>query len=313
MVHIISHWFSDFLDKKKYFEENAPPELFPIVDFEKKTIKANRLHSQLLKYGNTFDQKINIIRKYIGAINSSTSPTFTRKATDSEIILKITPSMGKNPFIHGWYTPETRRTLEGSVQYWKPKVVFELGVWYGKSAVGIFQSSKIPIEYYGFDFFTPAATNPRYVTNSPADKMFIKHPRLESAVSNVAPYSKKHDIYFVIGDVMTAPQFSINNDIIPDLLFIDAIKNIPDLQQIVDEFIKINPSIIIICDDYEFPAVVTALKKYPKTEMGGHSVILLKDIPKLPEPVSDFSDYPTLKLTKAQKESLPEEIKIYFS
>jgi predicted O-methyltransferase YrrM len=307
MIYVISKWFDNFPEKKTYFEQNAPPELFPVVDFEKKTIKANRLHSQILKYGDTFEEKINLIRKYIGALNSDTPPKFTLKPTNVTIKLKITPSMETSPYMHGWYSSDTRKALEGAIQYYKPRVVFELGVWYGQSSVGIFQSAQNKIEYYGFDYFTPTATNPDYVTMSHADKMFIPHPRLESAVSNLAPFSKKHDIYFVFDDVMKSPEFGVT----PDLVFIDAIKKEQELVKIIRQFQKLNPDVIIVCDDYIFPSVRQALKSFRKKEFGDYCCIL-GDVPELPEPVSDFSKYPALKLTSEQKEELPSKLKTYF-
>ena len=53
---VISKWFDGHEKKKKYFEEHADKNLFPIVDFEKKTIKANRLHKILLNFGETFEE-----------------------------------------------------------------------------------------------------------------------------------------------------------------------------------------------------------------------------------------------------------------
>jgi predicted O-methyltransferase YrrM len=307
MIYVISKWFDKFPEKKSYFEENVPPELFPVVDFEQKTIKANRLHSALLKYGDTFDERIQIIRKYIGAVNSDSVPRIERQPINKQLVVKITPSMETSPYMHGWYSPETRKALEGAIQHYKPRVVFELGVWYGQSSVGIFQSAKHKIEYYGFDYFTPTATNPDYVTMSHADKMFIPHPRLESAVSNLAPFSKKHDIYFVFDDVMKSPDFGVT----PDLVFIDAIKKEQELVKIIRQFQKLNPDVIIVCDDYIFPSVRQALKSFRKKEFGDYCCIL-GDVPELPEPVSDFSKYPALKLTSEQKEELPSKLKTYF-
>jgi predicted O-methyltransferase YrrM len=307
MIYVISKWFDSFPEKKKYFEQHVPPELFPVVDFEQKTIKANRLHSQILKYGDTFEEKMNLIRKYIGAVNSSSVPRIERVSVKKQVVIKITPSMEISPYMHGWYSPDTRKALEGAIQYYKPRIVFELGVWYGQSAVGIFQSAKHKIEYYGFDFFTPTATNPEYVSMSHADKMFIPHPRLESAVSNLAPFSKKHDIYFVFDDVMKSPAFGV----IPDLVFIDAIKKGSELKKIIRQFQKLNPDVIIVCDDYEFETVKEALKDIPKKVFGNYAVIL-GDVPELPEPVSDFSFYPKLKLTAQEKETIKGKLFTYF-
>ena len=210
--------------------------------------------------------------------------------------------------MHGWYSDNSKIALEGAIQYYKPKIVFELGVWYGKSTVGILQSSKNKLNYYGFDFFSPTATNPKYVTMSPLDKMFIDHPRFESAVSNVAKYSKKHNIHFIVGDVNT------DIDIIPDLIYIDAIKNSKDLDKIIKKFLSMNNDIVIVGDDYIFPSVKEGVKNFKNKKIFGNDAYIITNLElpdKFPEPVSDYSEYPTLKLSKTEINKIPSDMKNY--
>ena len=72
-----------------------------------------------------------------------------------------------------------------------------------------------------------------------------------------------------------------------------------------------NPDVIIVCDDYEFETVKEALKDIPKKVFGNYAVIL-GDVPELPEPVSDFSFYPKLKLTAQEKETIKGKLFTYF-
>ena len=315
-LHVISNWFKDFPRKREYFEEVADKSLFPIVDFEKKTIKANKLHKSLLHFGETFEQKMGIIKKYIGAYVTDNNQPFEVDRSAADIIaFKITPSLAvTEPFMHGWYSDKTREALEGAIQHYKPKVVVELGVWYGKSTVGIFQSSPHKIDYYGFDYFTPTATNPDYVTETPIDKLFVKHFRLESAVANVAPYSKKHNIHFLFHDVLKSDEVINKLKVVPDLLFIDAIKNTTELQNTIDAYLKLNPNIVIVGDDYVFDSVKRAVKKYPQVVPFGNYSYLLTDreVPEeFPSPVSDFSSYPSLRLTQSEKNKVPKSMKGY--
>lgn len=315
-LHVISNWFKDFPRKREYFEEVADKSLFPIVDFEKKTIKTNKLHKSLLHFGETFEQKMGIIKKYIGAYVTDNNQPFEVDRSAADIIaFKITPSLAvTEPFMHGWYSDKTREALEGAIQYYKPKVVVELGVWYGKSTVGIFQSSPHKIDYYGFDYFTPTATNPDYVTETPIDKLFVKHFRLESAVANVAPYSKKHNIHFLFHDVLKSDEVINKLKVVPDLLFIDAIKNTTELQNTIDAYLKLNPNIVIVGDDYVFDSVKRAVKKYPQVvPFGNYSYLLTnREVPeKFPSPVSDFSSYPSLRLTQSEKNKVPKSMKGY--
>jgi len=315
-LHVISNWFKDFPKKREYFEQVADKSLFPIVDFEKKTIKANKLHKSLLQFGETFEQRMGIIKKYIGAyVTDNNQPFEVDRSTADIIAFKVTPSLAvTEPFMHGWYSDKTREALEGAIQYYKPKVVVELGVWYGKSTVGIFQSSPHKIDYYGFDYFTPTATNPDYVTETPIDKLFVKHFRLESAVANVAPYSKKHNIHFLFHDVLKSDDVINKLKVVPDLLFIDAIKNTTELQNTIDAYLKLNPNIVIVGDDYVFDSVKRAVKKYPQViPFGNYSYLLTnREVPEeFPSPVSDFSSYPSLRLTQSEKNKVPKSMKGY--
>jgi predicted O-methyltransferase YrrM len=257
-----------------------------------------------------------IIKKYIGAYVSDNNQTFETDRSNADIIgFKITQSLAvTEPFMHGWYSDKTREALEGAVQHYKPKVVVELGVWYGKSTSGIFQSSPHKIDYYGFDYFTPTATNPDYVTQTPIDKLFMKHFRLESAVANVAPYSKKHNIHFLFHDVLKSDEVMKKLNVVPDLLFIDAIKKTDELQNTIDKYLKLNPNIVIVGDDYVFDTVKRAVKKYPQVlPFGNHSYLITNlEIPEeFPSPVSDFSGYPSLKLTQSEKNKVPKSMKGY--
>jgi predicted O-methyltransferase YrrM len=315
-LHVISNWFKDHPKKREYFEKVADKDLFPVVNFETQTIKANPLHKKLLKFGTTFEEQLGIIKKFIGAYVSKSNQSFETKRVSADIIgFKITPSLAVvDPFMHGWYSPKTREALEGAIQYYKPKTVVELGVWYGKSTVGMFQSSSRKLEYYGFDFFSPTATQPSYVTGTPIDKLFVEHFRLETAVANVASYSKQHSIHFVLHDVLTSHAALKAMDVVPDLLFIDAIKNTSDLQNTIDHYLKLNPDIVIVGDDYVFDSVKKAVKRYPQVlPFGNHSYILTnRPLPEtFPDPVSNFSKYPQLSLTPSELKQVPKDMMSY--
>jgi predicted O-methyltransferase YrrM len=311
-LHVISNWFKDHSKKREYFEQHANKSLFPIVDFETKTIKPNKLHKVILDFGNTFEEKMGLLKRYIGAYVTDNDSSFETKRIPQIIAFKVTPSLVVvDPFMHGWYSDNTRKALEGAVQYYKPKTVFELGVWFGQSSVGIFQSSPHKINYYGFDYFTATATNPDYVTMTPIDKLFVEHFRLETAVANVAPYSKKHNIHFILEDVLKSYK---TLEVVPDLVFIDAIKDTKELQTVIDAYLKLNPNIVIVGDDYVFDSVKRAVKKYPNVLAFEDNAYILtnREIPEsFPEPVSDFSSYPQLTLTKSEKNRVPKSMKAY--
>lgn len=317
-LHVISNWFKDHPRKREYFEKIADKSTFPIVNFKTKTIKANKLHKHILGFGETFEQKMGLLKKYIGAFVTDEVHSFETERAPAKVIgFKVTPSLAVVPaFMHGWYTRGTRMVLEGCIQHYKPKVVVELGVWYGKSTVGMFQASTHKLKYYGFDFFSSTATQPDYVTMSPMDKLFVSHSRLETAVANVAPYSKKHDIHFLIHDVTDSINVMKRLNVVPDLVFIDAIKNTQDLVKTVNEYRAYNPDIIVVGDDYMVPAVKKAVTHFKGAKTYGEYCYLVtsRDIPdSFPPPVSDFSKYPSLRLSPSERKHVPASMSGYIT
>lgn len=312
-LYVVNHWYDGFPQKRAYFEEIADKSAFPVINFDTKTIKANRLHRQLLDKGDTFEEKMGLLKKYIGAYVTARNAPFSSVRPSGMMQIKVTPSMELDPFLHGWYSDNTRKALEGAVQYYKPKHVVELGVWYGKSTIGIMQAAPNKIHYYGFDFFTPAATNPPYVTNTPLDKLFLKHFRLESTVSNLARFAAKHEIRLIFEDVMKSPAVMKEMGVVPDLVFIDAIKQIGPLREVIDAFMRMNPNVVIVGDDYVFESVRKAVSIYPVVPFGKHAYLYTKrDIPSsFPAPVSDFSSYPSIALTPAEKAQIPASLESY--
>ena len=125
---VISNWFKEHPKKREYFESVADKSLFPVVDFSKKKITSNKLHKKILDYGETFEQKMGLIKKYIGAYVTNNNQSFqTERGSTNIIQIKVTPSVAvTHKFMHGWYSGKTREALEGAVQYYKPKTVVEL-------------------------------------------------------------------------------------------------------------------------------------------------------------------------------------------
>lgn len=314
-LYVVSNWFKDHPKKREYFEKHANIDDFPIVNFQTQTIKANKLHKTILDFGDKFEEKMGLLKKFIGAYATDNNQPFKTEKPDVEVIgFKITPSLAVvKPFMHGWYSDKTSIPLEGAIQYYKPKTIVELGVWYGKSSVAMFQASKHKLTYYGFDFFTATATNPKYVSMSPLDKLFIDHSRLETAVANVAPYSKKHNIYFINEDVLKSLDFLKKNKIVPDLIFIDAIKNTQDLVKTIKAYLNYNPDIVIVGDDYVYDTVKKATTYFDNKKLyEANYIVTNKEIPdEFPEPVSDFSQYPSLKLTESEKKQVPKDLQYY--
>jgi len=170
------------------------------------------------------------------------------------IIYNIKPNMKNEKLLIncGWYSSGTRHALEGAMLLHKPKIVIEFGVYLAKSTVGILQCANFngySIDYYGFDRFTHICTQRDGVTFTPIDKLFFNYPKLDTAVANVAEYAEKHNINFIPLDADKAIDFFKENNIIPDLLYIDCIKNPTELVNTIKTYLNYNKNIIIVGDD----------------------------------------------------------------
>lgn len=306
---------NDFPDKRKYVETHVNPELFPSFDGTK--IHANKLHSKILNIGKTLEEQMYLLSKYIGAYRG-VKYEGTLKTVPGILMVKVTPKLHNRPLNYGWYTAGVRIALEGAVQYYKPKNVLDIGLIYGKSGVGILQSTKRKINYIGVGPFQPGITNIRHITKSPLDKLLQGYPRLETTVSNLAPYSKEHNIHVMAAstdemiDVLEAHKF------VPDLLSIDSIRDADELYALIYEFITYNPDIVIVGDDRKDPVVQRVVNEYKRSnlnvkEFSEHGYIITRrEIPDtLPPPVSYFDHYPKITFTEDEQKQIPENLRFY--
>ena len=320
-THIISHYYTD-KTMIEYVIKNIRQSLLPIVIFTNKTIiPPNNLYYSLLSNTSSdgilssFDYKLALIEKYIGAfISPDYEPEKNghRMPTNKIISLHITSSLLPNyldrqMMYTKWYSSDTQHALEGAIQFYEPKIVVELGVYLGASTVSLLTASKKKIRYYGFDYFTHVCTDPPHITYSPLDKFFLEYPKLDTAVANVIPFAKKHDINFILHDVLRSNEYLLANNIIPDLLFIDSIKNQNNLTLIIHKYIMINPNIVIVGDDMVCGQVKPALSDFDYISFGINAYLITTK-PKLrpenyPSALASINNYPRYLFT-------PEEIKL---
>lgn len=322
-THLINRWFLEQKAKKEYVEKTIKQNLLPIVIFAKKiVIPPNKLYQTFLSNANNFDDIMALIEKYIGAFISPDYNGEMSYAKSTGIIIKIhvNPSLlkdvpAKQMMFEKWYSTSTRHALEGAVQWYRPKVVVELGVYLGCSTVSLLNASSGPIKYYGFDFFTHICTNPPHITYSPLDRFFLEYPKLETAVANVIPLSTKHNINFILMDVLKSNEYLLANNIVPDLLFIDSIKQEHNLNLIIHKYLMINPSIVIVGDDMIYGQIKPAIEEFDFLAFGIYAY-LITSLPKLkadkyPKPkIQDFI-YPEFYLSKQEKMLVPKHMQDY--
>jgi hypothetical protein len=217
--------------------------------------------------------------------------------------------LNKNLLINnGWYSSGTRAALEGAIIKYKPKIIAELGVYLAKSSCAIMQCGDycdLSIDYYGFDLFTHCCNNNTAITFSPIDKLFLNYPKLDTSISNLAQYSNRHNINLVLYDVEKSVEYFKNKNIVPDLVYIDAIKDPVKLTKLIDKYLEYNPNIVIVGDDLENrEKLYISILKYNPVIFNNQAYIINNityNIEKYPKPISN-NTYPRLKFN-------PNEIK----
>lgn len=356
----LSKWFYGFENKKQYLEKNIDEEFLPIIDFKNNNIILNdtiKFYEQAfliientLKDKNITDKdtlyysKIKYIIKYIGTLiliidtNVYTNYLDEIKSFKDTIYqnidqlrleyiinYKITPNYSNQKLLlnNGWYSSGTKLLLEGSILLFKPKIIVELGVYYAKSTLGMLKAAdSYNISYYGFDNFTHCANNRDSITMCPIDKLFMKYPKLDTCIANVAQFSSKHNINFILYDCLKSLDYLKNNNIIPDLLFIDAIKNPAILVSVIDSYLQYNPNIIIVGDDlegrHELQYAVSKYKNIIKNKQA--YVIYNKNKFKYIDFInitnnfkSNYIDYPKIVFTKQEINQIPKSYYTYLN
>ena len=341
-IYILSKWFLGYEDQRTLIQTNINRDFLPIADFDNLEIKLNdkiAFYNQgfdLIK--NKLDSQYNneptkqilfinylsyIINKIGGIITDKNIDYINTFINDNSIYIlewnkrpiymyNIKPYMlNPNLLINcGWYIEGTRQALEGAILHYKPKTIVELGVYLAKSTCAILQCSaknNININYYGFDLFTHIATQRDHCVNNPINKFFFNYPKLETAISNVAQYADNNNINYVNYDVHKSLDFLKERNIMPDLLYIDAIKNPTELKHLIKAYLSYNPKIIIVGDDLTAnPRILDAIYNFNPRVFLNHAYVIANYDKKLknivwPEPIS-INTYPKLEFT-------PEEIK----
>jgi len=274
-LQIISKWFDNSLKKKLYFETHAPMfykgthiPRYPILQ-EDGSFVMNRWQRQLItSLHPTSNQEIlYIVELLFGAVLTTSKKQVKQSTTIIPIkfLIKIPPIVkGPEPINHGWYSPGTRRALEGAIQLYKPNIIVELGVWMGQATMGMCEASTPrKITYYGFDRFSDTATEPKYV-DGPADSFFLHHGRLETTLANLAPYAAKgHELYITNRNCYKALEYLKKHKITPDLLFIDFEKDTVPLRTLLNAYMLEFPKLVIVGDDLVVESVKRAIVDIP--------------------------------------------------
>ena len=261
----------DFIKNK--FKNILP--LYPVID--KNYILITKIISkQIYEMASTctITEIGDIYLHDFGAVLASGDIYFPKKFRGSKypVIWNVIKSDVQHivPKMHGWFTKNTELLLQYTLKHFDYNVIIELGSWFGMSTSFILQNMKNDTNLYCFDKFQNIAnTSYEYENENPMDKFYFTTPRYETFCKNVSPYlTEKKRCYTIKYDVNDFMIVLNHYFIIPNIIFIDAIKNKYKLIKILTEIFKNYPEIVVIGDDHVFPSVKEAVKefidKFPK-------------------------------------------------
>ena len=113
-------------------------------------------------------------------------------------------------------------------------------------------------QLYCFDKFQNIASSPYdFNEKSPIDNFYFTTPRYETFCKNVSKYlSNEKKCYTIKYDVNNFVKIMKYRKVIPDIVFIDAIKNSEKLYKMINNLFLNYKNIIIVGDDYIFNSVI---------------------------------------------------------
>lgn len=196
------------------------------------------------------------------------------------------------PLAHGWLSSDTRATLSAALKLFRPKVVLELGTWFGLSTRLIasgqleFASSSEKLTLITVDRFQNMTKYSKPILSvKPIEKLFYSHSRLETTHRNLQNHAAKFQqrnhanrIYTLVADCHDAPLLVENAGYLPDLVFIDCEKKTERLLDLIQNIRGKFPHAVIVGDDFVFSSVRTAIgnvSKYEKCVMFEESYVVL--------------------------------------
>lgn len=175
--------------------------------------------------------------------------------------------------MHGWFARDTELMLIFILKNCNYKIVCELGSWLGCSTSCILKNMKPETELYCFDKFQNIMNSNYHIDGkSPIDDFYIKTPRFETFYKNISPFLKNKKCYTIKHDVKYFIPILSERSIIPDIVFIDAIKYTTDLIKILKEIYNFNPNMIVIGDDYVFDSVKKAIEIFKKDHENKYNI-----------------------------------------
>jgi hypothetical protein len=252
---------------KKIFSYNLP--LYPVFGHNY-IIITKIISKQIFQLAEkcTINDIGDIYLYEFGAILSNIDIKFNKlfKGTEYPIIWNVKSDYVKYiiPKMHGWFSKNTELILSYALKNYNYETIVELGSWYGKSTSFILQNMNKNTKLYCYDKFQNIANSEySYNEKSPIDNFYFTTPRYETFCKNISPYITANKKCFTIKyDVNQFIKILNKEMIIPNIIFIDAIKKKKLLLKILYDIFKQYKFVIVIGDDYVFDSVKEALHEF---------------------------------------------------
>lgn len=146
---------------------------------------------------------------------------------------------------HGWFSTENQNWLGNFIKKTHPKVIVEVGVWLGNSAIFMASLLDADAQLYAVDHWKG-----QYYWQNPGDEILSRMPTLyEQFLSNVIHKNLTHIIKPI---KMASLDAAKKLDISADLIYIDASHTAKDVyDDIMAWYKKLNHNGVICGDDWK--------------------------------------------------------------
>lgn len=218
-------------------------------------------------------------------------------------VQKLIPNFAKHISFngHGWASQYTQSNLISALKVVKPKVILELGVWYGLSTrlMSHYNPTK-DCKIYCADFYKNSAIpDKEYRKLYPSDKFYKNHQKYETFYANLSgrvpendltqrfyfdkvDTNKSKSVYIMKMDANEAIEIAKKTNMNPDLIYVDFVKNTEELTIVLRKLRDYFPKAIIVGDDYVYDrvkkAVAIANLKYTWKFTESYTIIPDKDL-----------------------------------
>lgn len=174
-------------------------------------------------------------------------------------------------YSHGWMSADTEAMLSAAIEEYQPRVIVELGSWFGLSTCHMRRRAP-DATIYAVDHFKNSAINEvRLEGVTPIDKLFLRHLRYETFHANMeatggAAGGRGRTVMMKM-DIREGLEALRSARVRVDMIFVDAEKKTKPLLSLLDYAQRHFPAAVIVGDDYVFPSVRAALKQYPRQRL----------------------------------------------